>query len=338
MTPPTSPTARTCSTTGSGSRTCPRSGGASTEVGLQTTEACGDCPRVVLGSPLAGESLDEVLDPTWAIDEIVAPLHRQPGVLQPAPQVQDRDLGSAGRRPRGQRRRLHRRRSTPSTGRAWTCGSAAACPPTRCSASASAHGCRWTRCPTSGKAVTGVFRDYGYRRLRSKARLKFLIKDWGVEKFRRGPGDRVPQAAADRRTRPGAGDPPDRPRRHSEAEERAQRRRRRPDRRPGVGHHPVQGRRPGRGRRLRPGPLHAVPEADRPRRARRQARRARRGARRARAAVGAVALAAQPDGLHGHRVLQAVVRRDPECARRAWCRNWRSGSRTSTPSSTCRSR
>lgn len=40
-------------------------------VGLQTTEACGDCPRVVLGSPLAGESLDEVLDPTPAIDEIV---------------------------------------------------------------------------------------------------------------------------------------------------------------------------------------------------------------------------------------------------------------------------
>ncbi len=40
-------------------------------VGLQTTEACGDCPRVVLGSPLAGESLDEIIDPTPAIDEIV---------------------------------------------------------------------------------------------------------------------------------------------------------------------------------------------------------------------------------------------------------------------------
>ena len=78
-------------------------------VGLQTTEACGDCPRVVLGSPLAGESLDEVLDPTPAIDEIVRPLHRQAGVLQPAAQVQDRDLGPAGRRPRGQRRRVHRR-------------------------------------------------------------------------------------------------------------------------------------------------------------------------------------------------------------------------------------
>ncbi|MBV8964845.1 MAG: nitrite/sulfite reductase, partial [Mycobacteriaceae bacterium] len=34
------------------------------------------------------------------------------------------------------------------------------------------------------EAVTSAFRDYGYRRLRSKARLKFLIRDWGVEKFR----------------------------------------------------------------------------------------------------------------------------------------------------------
>src|SRR6185369_9523549 len=29
-----------------------------------------------------------------------------------------------------------------------------------------------------------VFRDYGYRRLRSRARLKFLVADWGVERFR----------------------------------------------------------------------------------------------------------------------------------------------------------
>jgi dissimilatory sulfite reductase (desulfoviridin) alpha/beta subunit len=34
------------------------------------------------------------------------------------------------------------------------------------------------------EAVTSLFRDYGYRRLRAKARLKFLIKDWGIEKFR----------------------------------------------------------------------------------------------------------------------------------------------------------
>ncbi|MDT5216774.1 MAG: hypothetical protein QOK18_5013 [Mycobacterium sp.] len=38
--------------------------------------------------------------------------------------------------------------------------------------------------PDVWEAITSVFRDYGYRRLRSKARLKFLIKAWGVEKFR----------------------------------------------------------------------------------------------------------------------------------------------------------
>jgi sulfite reductase beta subunit-like hemoprotein len=38
--------------------------------------------------------------------------------------------------------------------------------------------------PDVWEAVVGLFRDYGYRRLRSKARLKFLVKDWGAVKFR----------------------------------------------------------------------------------------------------------------------------------------------------------
>jgi sulfite reductase (ferredoxin) len=33
-------------------------------------------------------------------------------------------------------------------------------------------------------AITTLFRDYGYRRARNRARLKFLVADWGVEKFR----------------------------------------------------------------------------------------------------------------------------------------------------------
>ena len=32
--------------------------------------------------------------------------------------------------------------------------------------------------------VASVFRDYGYRRLRHRARIKFLIADWGPERFR----------------------------------------------------------------------------------------------------------------------------------------------------------
>ncbi|HSN43952.1 MAG TPA: nitrite/sulfite reductase, partial [Propionibacteriaceae bacterium] len=40
--------------------------------GMQTTEACGDTPRVILGSPVAGIAADEIIDPTPVIDEIVA--------------------------------------------------------------------------------------------------------------------------------------------------------------------------------------------------------------------------------------------------------------------------
>src|SRR5690606_42063014 len=38
--------------------------------------------------------------------------------------------------------------------------------------------------PDVWEAVTSIFRDYGYRRLRNRARLKFLLADWGTEKFR----------------------------------------------------------------------------------------------------------------------------------------------------------
>ncbi len=35
-----------------------------------------------------------------------------------------------------------------------------------------------------GQAIAGAYRDHGYRQNRKKSRLKFLIKDLGVEKFR----------------------------------------------------------------------------------------------------------------------------------------------------------
>src|ERR1700753_3248108 len=39
-------------------------------VGLSTTEACGDTPRVILGCPLAGLAADEVIDATPQIEEV----------------------------------------------------------------------------------------------------------------------------------------------------------------------------------------------------------------------------------------------------------------------------
>jgi sulfite reductase (ferredoxin) len=38
--------------------------------------------------------------------------------------------------------------------------------------------------PDVWAGVTSLFRDYGYRRMRHKARMKFLLADWGVDKFR----------------------------------------------------------------------------------------------------------------------------------------------------------
>ncbi len=80
------------------------------------------------------------------------PVRRRQGVLQPAPQVQDRrSPGWSTRRTRPTTSRSSAW-STRSTVPASTSGSAAGCPPTRCSPSGSASGCRWTRCRTCGPA------------------------------------------------------------------------------------------------------------------------------------------------------------------------------------------
>ncbi len=153
------------------------------EVGLQTAEACGDCPRVILGSPLAGESLDEVLDPTWAIEQIARRYIGQPdfadlprkyktaisGLQDVVHEVNDIAFIGVNHPEHGPGLDL------------WVGGGLSTNPMLAQRIGA------WVpldEVPEVWNAVTSIFRDYGYRRLRSKARLKFLIKDWGVEKFR----------------------------------------------------------------------------------------------------------------------------------------------------------
>jgi sulfite reductase (ferredoxin) len=153
------------------------------EVGLQTTEACGDCPRVVLGSPLAGESLDEVLDPTPALEEIVRRYIGNPllsnlprkfktaisGLQDVAHEINDVAFIGVNHPEHGPGLDL------------WVGGGLSTNPML-----AQRLGV-WVpldEVPDVWEGVTSIFRDYGYRRLRNKARLKFLVKDWGVEKFR----------------------------------------------------------------------------------------------------------------------------------------------------------
>ncbi len=154
-------------------------------VGLSTTEACGDVPRVILGSPVAGIAADEIIDPTPVIREIadrwigdleVSNLPRKFKTAITGHPSQDvvheiNDVSLIGV--------VH-----PELGPGydlWVGGglSTKARLADRIGAFVSAE-----RAPEVWHAVVSIFRDYGYRRLRNKARMKYLLEDWGPERFR----------------------------------------------------------------------------------------------------------------------------------------------------------
>jgi sulfite reductase (ferredoxin) len=155
------------------------------EVGLSTTEACGDCPRVILGSPVAGIAADEIIDPTPAIraiaeryigDRAFSNLPRKYKTALTGHPLQDvvpeiNDIAFVGV-------------EHPDHGAGfdlWVGGGLSTNPMLAQRLGA------WVplaEVPEVWAGVTSVFRDYGYRRLRSRARLKFLVADWGPAKFR----------------------------------------------------------------------------------------------------------------------------------------------------------
>ncbi|MGN6334334.1 MAG: nitrite/sulfite reductase [Motilibacteraceae bacterium] len=152
-------------------------------VGLSTTEACGDVPRVVLGSPVAGVSADEVLDPRAAISAV-----RARAVGNPEFSNLPRKYKTAIS---GMQDIVHEANDCAFVGVVhpelgpgfdlWVGGGLSTNP-----ILAKRLGV-WVAPDDVADVwagVTGIFRDYGYRRLRNRARLKFLVSDWGVERFR----------------------------------------------------------------------------------------------------------------------------------------------------------
>ncbi|MFJ2094971.1 nitrite/sulfite reductase [Streptomyces sp. NPDC087901] len=153
------------------------------KVGLSTTEACGDCPRVVVGSPVAGIAEDELIDATPAIEEITARFIGDPQLsnlprkfksavtwLADVP-YEINDLAFLGA--------VHPEHGPGFDIRVGGGLSTAPMLAQRIGA--------WVpldRVPEVWEGVTRLFRDYGYRRLRNRARLKYLVADWGVERFR----------------------------------------------------------------------------------------------------------------------------------------------------------
>ncbi|MGH3651435.1 nitrite/sulfite reductase [Glutamicibacter sp.] len=154
-------------------------------VGLHTTEACGDVPRVILGSPVAGISKDEIIDPSPVIAEIsrryigkpeFANLPRKFKTAITGHPSQDvvheiNDIALIGT--------VH-----PELGPGydlWVGGGLSANPRLgeRLGAFVTEE-----QAPDVWEGVVSIFRDYGYRRLRNRARLKFLLAEWGTEKMR----------------------------------------------------------------------------------------------------------------------------------------------------------
>ncbi len=162
--------------------------------GLSTAEACGDTPRVILGSPVAGIAADEIIDGTPAIQEIVrrfigsAEFSNFPRKFKTAISGSPRqdvaheihDIAFVGV--------VH-----PEHGPGfdlWVGGGLSTNPMLGQRLGA------WVPLDEVADVWAGVisiFRDYGYRRLRNRARLKFLVADWGPEKFREVLETAIPQ-------------------------------------------------------------------------------------------------------------------------------------------------
>ncbi|MFL6107723.1 MAG: nitrite/sulfite reductase, partial [Marmoricola sp.] len=154
-------------------------------VGLSTLEACGDGPRPFLGSPVAGIAKDELIDGSSALTEI-----KRRGLNNPAysnlprkyktaltghpshdvaPEINDISFVAT----------VHPEHGVGFD--AWVGGGLSTNPML---AQKLGVWIPLDEVPDVWEGVTGIFRDYGYRRLRSRARLKFLVADWGIDKFR----------------------------------------------------------------------------------------------------------------------------------------------------------
>jgi sulfite reductase (ferredoxin) len=155
------------------------------EVGLSTTEACGDTPRVMLGCPLEGVASDSVLDAGPALRETVARFVGDPAFSN-LPRKYKTSISGCPRHCTN-----HEINDVAFVGvigpdgepgfDLWVGGGLSTNP--RFAERLGAF-VRPDQVSDVWAGVTAVFRDYGYRRSRNHARLKFLMADWGPQKFR----------------------------------------------------------------------------------------------------------------------------------------------------------
>jgi sulfite reductase (ferredoxin) len=154
-------------------------------VGLSTVEACGDTPRNLLGCPLAGIDATEIVDAASVVEDANAKLAGNPefsnlprkfkisisGCAHQCAQHEINDIGLVGAvHPDGRKGFDVWVGGGLSTSPMFARRLGAFVPPERAADVVA--------------GITTVFRDWGYRRARNRARMKFLVKDWGPDKFR----------------------------------------------------------------------------------------------------------------------------------------------------------
>jgi len=155
------------------------------KVGLTTQEACGDVVRNVVGCPLSGIEDDEVIDASPLVNRVVAQfidnydfsnLPRKfkisiTGCAHQCAQHQINDIGLVA--------------TTNQDGETgfdlWVGGGLGARP---YMAKRLGVFVRYDEAVEVVTRIVEIFRDHGYRDDRRKARLKFLVADWGAERFR----------------------------------------------------------------------------------------------------------------------------------------------------------
>lgn len=157
-------------------------------VGLYSYEACGDCPRTIVGNPLAGIDKDELFDTTTLVNEVNDFF------------LMNRDFSNLPRKYKmsissniynSAHAEIQCLAFTPATKvldgqevmgfHVWVGGGLSAKPYL---AQRMDLFVRPEDVLKVSIGITTLYRDHGYREKRHHARLKFLIADWGVDKFK----------------------------------------------------------------------------------------------------------------------------------------------------------
>jgi sulfite reductase (ferredoxin) len=154
-------------------------------VGLSTTEACGDTPRVMLGCPLEGVASDSVLDAGPALRETVETYIGDPAFSNLPRKFKTSISGCARHCTNHEINDVSFVGVTGPDGTpgfdVWVGGGLSTNP---IFARRLGVFVEPNEVCDVWVGVVSIFRDYGYRRSRNHARLKFLVSDWGAARFR----------------------------------------------------------------------------------------------------------------------------------------------------------